>query len=168
LPSIAVSLSVGGRASSSFPPTRAVLRAADSAIANRVVTDSICAGYSLQVSASRKALPEGALLRLSSRVYNTYLVALEPFTALLTRVSNLRAWRGLVSVARYLKSLALGELHSTPLLCVAASSARIERVDDYQNLKAPSLKLKCCHTLTEIIKASQLPMPAPVASQCIL
>jgi len=74
-----------------------------SAVANSIVTDLIYTEHGLQVSALRDALPEGAPLRLSNRVYNIYLVAPEPFAALLARVSNLRAWRGLVSIAHYLK-----------------------------------------------------------------
>jgi hypothetical protein len=74
-----------------------------SAVANSIVTDLLYAQHGLQASVLRKALPEGAPLRLSSRVYNIYLVAPEPFAALLTRISNLRAWRGLGSIAHYLK-----------------------------------------------------------------
>ena len=74
-----------------------------SATNGSIVTDLIYAQHGLQVSALREALPESAPLRLSSRVYNIYLVAPEPFAALLARVSNLRAWRGLVSIAHYLK-----------------------------------------------------------------
>ncbi|MCS6872068.1 MAG: hypothetical protein NZ571_11485 [Anaerolineae bacterium] len=70
---------------------------------NTILTDLLYAAHGLQASALREALPEGAPLRLSHRVYNLYLVKDEQFQALLRQIGgNLKAWRGFVSVARYL------------------------------------------------------------------